>query len=54
LRLPRCGRKDIEEAICAKACSVAAIGEATRAGTNCGSCRPSLARMLAKMMEAAE
>ncbi|MBN9146242.1 MULTISPECIES: nitrate reductase [unclassified Novosphingobium] len=48
------GEKDIEEAICAGACSVAAIGEETRAGTNCGSCRPALARMLAKMMEAAE
>jgi len=45
------GEKDIEAAVCAGACSVAAIGETTRAGTNCGSCRPALARLLNGMME---
>jgi assimilatory nitrate reductase catalytic subunit len=32
---------------------VAAIGEALGAGTNCGSCRPALARILAESREAA-
>jgi assimilatory nitrate reductase catalytic subunit len=38
--------------------TVAAIGQATRAGTNCGSCRPAIARLLAQAssldLEAAE
>ena len=42
-----------EDAICgairAGACSVAAIGEATRAGTNCGACRPEIAALLARV-----
>ncbi len=45
------GEKDIEGAVRGGACSVAAIGAATKAGTNCGSCRPALARLLAQMME---
>jgi assimilatory nitrate reductase catalytic subunit len=32
---------------------VAAVGAALQAGTNCGSCRPALARILAEMKEAA-
>ena len=32
-------------------CSVAEIGTATRAGTNCGSCRPALARILSQHRE---
>jgi assimilatory nitrate reductase catalytic subunit len=37
------------------ACTVAAIGECTRAGTNCGSCRPLIARLLKhELVEAAE
>ena len=34
--------------------SVAQIGAALQAGTNCGSCRPELAALLAKRLEAAE
>jgi assimilatory nitrate reductase catalytic subunit len=33
-------------AAAAGACSVEAVGGATRAGTNCGSCRPLIARLL--------
>jgi len=36
----------ILEAARAGASNVDAIGEATRAGTNCGSCRPAIARLL--------
>lgn len=42
-----------EDAICgairAGACGVAAVGEATRAGTNCGACRPEIAALLARV-----
>jgi len=51
------GERNIVASVCAGAASVAAIGEATRAGTNCGSCRPAIARLLASQnaqMEAAE
>ncbi|MDP9056977.1 MAG: molybdopterin-dependent oxidoreductase [Pseudomonadota bacterium] len=52
------GEKDIVGVVCSGAASVAAIGEATRAGTNCGSCRPAIARLLvgaqSVQMEAAE
>jgi assimilatory nitrate reductase catalytic subunit len=41
------GRKRIDAAITDGADSVDAIGEATAAGTSCGSCRPELARFLA-------
>jgi len=37
---------DIEHAIAAGAASLEAIGEATRAGTNCGSCRPEIRLLL--------
>jgi assimilatory nitrate reductase catalytic subunit len=37
----------IETAIAGGACSVEAVGEATTAGSVCGSCRPEIARMLA-------
>ncbi|MEM9311537.1 MAG: molybdopterin-dependent oxidoreductase [Pseudomonadota bacterium] len=40
------GALEIGRVITAGAGSVAAIGSACRAGTNCGSCRPELARML--------
>ncbi|MBW8785840.1 MAG: molybdopterin-dependent oxidoreductase [Novosphingobium sp.] len=40
------GANDIAEAACAGAATVAAIGSATAAGTNCGSCRPAIARLL--------
>ncbi|PEQ12342.1 nitrate reductase [Novosphingobium sp. PC22D] len=40
------GENDIAEAVQAGARGVAAIGEATCAGTNCGSCRPAIARLL--------
>jgi assimilatory nitrate reductase catalytic subunit len=39
------GEREITTA-CARAATVSAIGEATRAGTNCGSCRPAIARLL--------
>jgi len=52
------GERQIEEAVRDGAVTVATIGEATRAGTNCGSCRPAIARLLEKCksreLEAAE
>jgi len=48
----------IVEAANAGACDMAAIGDATRAGTNCGSCRPAIAKLLEEALtldrEAAE
>jgi len=40
------GQNTIAQAIGAGADSVAAIGQVTGAGTNCGSCRPALAKLL--------
>ena len=40
------GANDIAAAACAGAATVAAIGCETKAGTNCGSCRPAIARLL--------
>ena len=40
------GRNTIHSAIVAGACSVAAIGTMTGAGTNCGACRPEIAALL--------
>ena len=41
------GRNDIAQAIASKGClSVTAVGDATRAGTNCGSCRPDIGRLI--------
>ncbi|MEO1647563.1 MAG: molybdopterin-dependent oxidoreductase [Pseudomonadota bacterium] len=52
------GSLEIEASIARGAASVEAIGASCRAGTNCGSCRPELARMLEgwnnEMKEAAE
>jgi len=41
------GTKTIEAAIRGGAANLDAVGEATGAGTNCGSCRPEIARLLA-------
>ncbi len=40
------GANTIREAACGGALSVEAVGAATCAGTNCGSCRPAIARLL--------
>lgn len=40
------GARMIEAAARGGACTVAAIGAGTAAGTNCGSCRPAIARLL--------
>ncbi|USA40106.1 nitrate reductase [Pelagerythrobacter marinus] len=40
------GERQVAAAIAAGACDTAAVGAATKAGTNCGSCRPVIARML--------
>ena len=52
------GEKDIGRAAIQGCASVDAVGEATNAGTNCGSCRPAIAKLLASLpeqqMEAAE
>jgi len=40
------GENDIAAAFEAGAATVTAIGKATCAGTNCGSCRPAIARLL--------
>lgn len=40
------GEKTITEAACAGAATVEAIGKSCSAGTNCGSCRPVIARLL--------
>ncbi|MEO0464422.1 MAG: molybdopterin-dependent oxidoreductase [Pseudomonadota bacterium] len=52
------GALEIEATIAKGAGTVAAVGAGCRAGTNCGSCRPELARMLeafeAEIKEAAE
>jgi len=52
------GAREIEAAVCAGAATVACVGTATRAGTNCGSCRPAIARLIqaacAHDLEAAE
>jgi assimilatory nitrate reductase catalytic subunit len=40
------GEKDIAAAVQGGAASVAQVGACTRAGTNCGSCRPAIARLV--------
>ncbi|HUD29483.1 MAG TPA: nitrate reductase [Novosphingobium sp.] len=40
------GEKDIAAAVSSGAASVAEVGACTRAGTNCGSCRPAIARLI--------
>jgi assimilatory nitrate reductase catalytic subunit len=47
------GRNAIREAAGAGAADVAAIGEALRAGTNCGSCIPEIKRILTEFARAA-
>jgi NAD(P)H-nitrite reductase large subunit len=39
----------IAGAIAGGACSLAAVGEATQAGTGCGSCRPEINALLARI-----
>ena len=52
------GEKDILEAVGGGAATVAVVGACTKAGTNCGSCRPAIARLIEACppmaMEAAE
>jgi assimilatory nitrate reductase catalytic subunit len=48
------GENQIREAALAGARSVPAIGQCTAAGTNCGSCRPAVARLLEIVLEPAE
>jgi assimilatory nitrate reductase catalytic subunit len=47
------GARVIDAAIARGAGSVDAVSAATGAGTNCGSCRPELARMIAAKREPA-
>ncbi len=42
----RVGANTIATAIEAGHATVAAVGQCTRAGTNCGSCRPEIARLI--------
>jgi assimilatory nitrate reductase catalytic subunit len=44
------GSLTIRAAICAGAASAEAVGKATQAGTNCGSCRPAIARLLDEIL----
>ncbi|PTS87518.1 MULTISPECIES: nitrate reductase [unclassified Caulobacter] len=46
------GAKAIEAAIAAGAASPEAVGQQTGAGTNCGSCRPEIARMISASSKA--
>jgi assimilatory nitrate reductase catalytic subunit len=41
------GRNDIAACLGAGARTIAAVGTATGAGTNCGSCRPEIGRLIA-------
>jgi assimilatory nitrate reductase catalytic subunit len=48
------GENDLRDAIAGQSlCSVEAVGKATQAGTNCGSCRPAIAKLLAEVATAA-
>jgi assimilatory nitrate reductase catalytic subunit len=48
------GTKTIVEAIASQALiSVEAVGQALSAGTNCGSCRPAIQRLIGETKEAA-
>jgi assimilatory nitrate reductase catalytic subunit len=47
------GEYEITDAVCAGAATVEAVGKATCAGTNCGSCRPAIARLLEVELAAA-
>ena len=48
------GANDLREAACNGALSLAQIGETTGAGTNCGSCRPAITRLLQQVLEEAK
>ncbi len=48
------GSGEINKAICAGADTVAAVGCKTSAGTNCGSCKPEIAKLLSDYFEAQE
>ena len=48
------GEQDVLAAAAGGACTVQQVGECTRAGTNCGSCRPLIARLLDEMQEGLE
>jgi len=48
------GAHDVREAACAGALTIDAIGKATCAGTNCGSCRPAIARLIEQVFEHAK
>ena len=43
------GRNEITDAVTTGCRSVQAVGDKTRAGTNCGSCRPEIARLIADL-----
>jgi assimilatory nitrate reductase catalytic subunit len=45
------GSTAIRNAACAGAATIDAVGHATQAGTNCGSCRPAIARLLSEVLE---
>ena len=47
------GVNQIRDAVTGGCHSVAAVGEKTRAGTNCGSCRPEIARIVTETLAAA-
>ena len=47
------GAGTIRAAVAAGCGTVAAVGERTKAGTNCGSCRPEIASLLAEVLEPA-
>jgi assimilatory nitrate reductase catalytic subunit len=40
------GANEISAAVARGCCTIAAVGEATQAGTNCGSCRPEIKRII--------
>jgi assimilatory nitrate reductase catalytic subunit len=46
------GANVIRDAVTAGCGSVQAVGQCTRAGTNCGSCRPEIARFIAAVQPA--
>ena len=48
------GARTIEAAARGGACTVAAVGAATAAGTNCGSCRPAIAKLLEALVKPIE
>jgi len=48
------GANAIRSAACAGAATVAAVGSATGAGTNCGSCRPAIARLIGTALNETE